>query len=120
MCSTTHLQSSPVEGRPGFELLQPVVFSGLYPSDSSEYDQVAASLHKLALTDPAVFIQNESSLALGTGFRLGFLGTLHMSVFLARLNDEYNANVIMTSPSVQYLADVKVFDKSKKGTLSLS
>lgn len=62
------------------------------------------SIYKLALTDPAVIIQKESSAALGNGYRCGFLGVLHMDVFRERLENEYNLSVILTSPSVPYKA----------------
>jgi len=78
------------------------VFAGVYPIDSSDFPKLEESINRLTLTDRSVTVQRESSTALGQGCRLGFLGTLHMDVFRQRLEDEYDANVIITAPTVPY------------------
>lgn len=92
---------------PGFEQAKPLVFCGIYPEDPEDYQELQKSIHKLALTDPAVQIAKESSSALGNGFRCGFLGVLHMDVFNQRLDDEYQISTILTTPSVPYRAKLK-------------
>ncbi len=79
-----------------------MVFAGIFPVDSSDFLRLEESVNRLILTDRSVSIQRESSAALGQGMRAGFLGTLHMDVFRTRLMDEYEANVILTAPSVPY------------------
>ncbi|CAD8165063.1 unnamed protein product [Paramecium octaurelia] len=88
----------------GFEQVKPLVYCGIYPEDPDDYAELNKSIFKLALTDPAVIIQKESSAALGNGYRCGFLGVLHMDVFRERLENEYNLSVLLTSPSVPYKA----------------
>ncbi|KAJ8461864.1 hypothetical protein ONZ45_g18142 [Pleurotus djamor] len=92
----------PVEPVPGFKPAKPMVFAGVYPIDSNDFPKLEESIKRLTLTDRSVAVQRESSSALGQGCRLGFLGTLHMDVFRQRLEDEYNANVIITAPTVPY------------------
>lgn len=81
-----------------------MVFSGIYPEQPDDYDELEKSLHKLCLTDGSVTVQYESSAALGSGFRCGFLGMLHLDVFRQRLIDEYEINAIITQPSITYYA----------------
>ena len=85
-------------------LLPGMVFAGLYPSSSYDFDSLLIAVNKLTLNDASVSIQRESSEALGLGLRVGFLGLLHMDVFCTRLEQEFNASVIATQPSVPYIA----------------
>lgn len=86
----------------GFEKVQPQVFASFYPIDSSEYQSFREALDKLSLNDSSISFEPENSEILGSGFRCGFLGTLHMEVIKERLEREYNLNLITTAPSVAY------------------
>ena len=90
------------EPLPGFKAVQPMVFSGIYPISTDEYEKVRQSLEKLRLNDSAFTFHPESSVALGFGFRCGFLGLLHMEVVEERLRREFNVDVISTHPAVVY------------------
>jgi translation factor GUF1, mitochondrial len=92
----------PVPALPGFKPAKSMVFAGIYPLDTSEFESVRDAIEKLTLNDPSVHIEKESSVALGLGFRCGFLGLLHMDVFKQRLEQEYDAAIIVTSPTVLY------------------
>uniref|UniRef100_A0A3Q1IW01 Tr-type G domain-containing protein n=1 Tax=Anabas testudineus TaxID=64144 RepID=A0A3Q1IW01_ANATE len=101
---TLYLQQQPVEALPGFKPAKAMVFAGMYPMDQSEYPGLRSAIERLTLNDSSVTVQRDSSLALGAGWRLGFLGLLHMEVFNQRLEQEYNASVIVTAPTVPYKA----------------
>ncbi|WWC66014.1 GTP-binding protein LepA [Kwoniella dejecticola CBS 10117] len=92
----------PVEPLPGFKPMKAMVYAGVFPMDSSDFPKLEESIERLTLNDRSVSIQRESSAALSQGFRLGFLGTLHMDVFKQRLEDEYSSEVIVTAPTVPY------------------
>ena len=100
---TITLQNNPAkEMLPGFKEVSPMVFSGIYPIDTSDYNKLKASMGKLRLNDAAFVYQSENSVALGFGFRCGFLGLLHMEIIQERIRREYNLDVISTYPSVVY------------------
>ena len=88
----------------GFEEVKPMVFAGIYPVDTSEYEELRASMEKLQLNDASLVWEPETSVALGFGFRCGFLGMLHMEIVQERLEREFNMTVITTVPSVQFHA----------------
>jgi GTP-binding protein LepA len=99
----THSKNEKIEIIKGFEDVKPMVFAGIYPVDSSDYEDLRNSLEKLQLNDASLVWEPETSAALGFGFRCGFLGMLHMDIIQERLEREFDMSVITTVPSVEFL-----------------
>ena len=100
----THFDRPCSEGIHGFEEVKPMVFAGIYPVDTEDFEELRYSMEKLQLNDASLTWEPESSLALGFGFRCGFLGMLHMEIVQERLEREFNMTVITTVPNVSYIA----------------
>lgn len=103
----THVERPCTEAIDGFEEVKPMVFAGVYPIETEDFENLRASLEKLQLNDASLTFQPESSMALGFGFRCGFLGLLHMEIIQERLGREFDMDVITTVPNVSY----RVYDK---------
>ncbi len=108
----THVERPCDKAIAGFQEVKPMVFAGVYPIEAEDFENLRASLEKLQLNDASLTFQPESSVALGFGFRCGFLGLLHMEIVQERLSREFNMEVITTVPNVSY----RVFDK--KGNMT--
>ncbi|RWU10491.1 translation elongation factor 4 [Pedobacter chitinilyticus] len=100
----TTVENGSTEGIQGFEEVKPMVFAGIYPVDTEDYEELREAMHKLQLNDASIVFEPESSAALGFGFRCGFLGMLHMEIIQERLEREFDMTVITTVPNVSYNA----------------
>ena len=109
----THIANPCDKAIEGFQEVKPMVFAGVYPIDPTEYENLRASLEKLQLNDASLSFFPESSVALGFGFRCGFLGLLHMEIIQERLDREFNMDVITTVPNVSYMVYTKQGESSE-------
>ncbi|MGN7204238.1 translation elongation factor 4 [Pedobacter sp. SAFR-022] len=100
----TNVARPSLESIQGFEEVKPMVFAGIYPVDTDEFEELREAMHKLQLNDASIVFEPESSAALGFGFRCGFLGMLHMEIIQERLEREFDMTVITTVPNVSYIA----------------
>lgn len=120
---TIHLKNQKSIAVTSFKPQQPMVFAGIFPADQSKHVGLRSAIDKLILNDSAVSVNVDSSPALGQGWRLGFLGLLHMEVFCQRLEQEHSAEPIITAPSVTYrivLKNPKMIKQMGKDTYELS
>ena len=103
----TSVDNAVEEPLPGFKEVKPVVYSSIYPMDSNDYEELKASMEKLKLNDASLVYEKDNSLALGNGFRCGFLGLLHLEIIQERLERDFDQSVIFTAPSVRYKVKVQ-------------
>ncbi|OGD86051.1 elongation factor 4 [Candidatus Curtissbacteria bacterium RIFCSPLOWO2_01_FULL_41_18] len=111
---TITLPANPAQPLPGYQQVKPVVFLSFYPADPHNLPKLKAGLEKLKLNDAAIIFAQESSISLGQGFRLGFLGLLHAQITQERLEREYDLDIIVTSPSVSFEIDGKIINKPQE------
>ncbi len=104
--TVTHTRGGAAEQLPGYRDVKPMVFSGIYPTDSADFEDLRAALERLQLNDAALTYEPETSAALGFGFRVGFLGMLHMEVVQERLDREFNLDIVTTMPNVRYSVEL--------------
>lgn len=109
--TVTHFKNGALTPLPGYKNVKPMVYSGLYPTDSDDFEDLRDALDKFRLNDSALVYQPETSAALGFGFRCGFLGLLHMEIVQERLLREYNQSIITTLPNVEYIVLTKTTEK---------
>ena len=104
--TVTHQRNGATEQLPGYRDVKPMVFSGIYPTDSGDFEDLRTALEKLQLNDAALTYEPETSAALGFGFRVGFLGMLHMEVVQERLDREFGLDIVTTMPNVRYSVEL--------------
>jgi GTP-binding protein LepA len=109
----THIARRCAEGVKGFEDVKPMVFAGIYPIDNDDFEDLRDSIEKLQLNDASLTFEPETSVALGFGFRCGFLGMLHLEIVSERLRREFNQDIIVTIPNVSYFAKTTKRDSEK-------
>ncbi|KAG1665472.1 hypothetical protein FOA52_007604 [Chlamydomonas sp. UWO 241] len=102
---TMYRHKAPVQALPGFRPAKAMVFAGVHPADGDSFEGLVSAIDKLTLNDASLIVRKETSEALGPGFRVGFLGMLHMEVFIQRLEQEYGATVVTTAPTVTHIID---------------
>lgn len=104
---TFHRAGETIEPLDGFRPAQPTVFAGIFPTDKADFLKLEDAIQRLCINDRSITLQKESMTALGQGYRLGFLGTLHLDVFRQRLEDEYDHEILVTTPTVPFRVTYK-------------